>query len=330
MGKFSDKFLPASEGMKTEGQRSTAKSTFPVMKTGELSSQRDAAIERAESAEAEMKRLKAELEVAKEQGRALEVSLDDLVEVPGRRRILPSEAYAELRENVRQHELITPITVRVLKGGKFEIISGHNRVTAYRELGRDKIKAWPADAGEDKIDELAFYANLLHPDLSAYEKYQGLKKISAQNPELSHESLADRVGLSRTLVTELLSFDSIPKKALAELEKRPSALGSKALIQLAAMAREGKVDAVIEAIRAAVQEGKTAQEVLQAATAGTRRLPLPRAEPIKIKAGRKNYCTMTAARNVVRIQFESEEDRVEIEKEIRDFLEMLATRRKPH
>jgi ParB family chromosome partitioning protein len=330
MGRFSDKFLPASEGLKTEGQRSASKSSFPVMKTGELSSQRDAAMERAESAEAELRHLTAELEEAKKQGRALEVALDDLVEVPGRRRTLSAEAYAELRENVRQHELITPITVRVLEGGKFEIISGHNRVTAYRELGRDKIKAWPADAGEDKIDELAFYANLLHPDLSAYEKYQGLKKISAQNPELSHEALADRVGLSRTLVTELLSFDNIPKEALAELEKRPGALGSKALIQLAAMAREGKVGAVVEAIRAAVLEGKTAQEVLQAATGGTKRLSLPRAEPIKIRAGRKNYCTMTAARNVVRIQFESEEERVEIEKEIRDFLESIAIRKKSH
>lgn len=217
MEKFSDKFVPASEGMKTEGQRSTQKSLFPVMKTGELSSQRDAAMERAESAESELTRVKGELEKAKKEGGALEVELDDLVEVAGRRRTLSAEAYAELRDNVRQHELITPITVRVLAGGKFEIISGHNRVAAYRELGRGRIKAWPADTDADKIDELAFYANLLHPDLSAFEKYQGLKKIIAQNIGLSHEALADCVGLSRTLVTELLSFDSIPKQALAVL-----------------------------------------------------------------------------------------------------------------
>jgi ParB family chromosome partitioning protein len=322
-----DKFGASSQSMKLDGTHATKRTVIPGIQTGELSEQRDAAIDRAELAEAEVKKLQSKLEEAKEQGSAMQIPLDQLVEAPGRRRNLSPDAFAELKANLKQHALVTPITVRPLPNGKYEIVSGHNRTAAYRELGKDAIAAWPAQTDDSQVEELAFYANLLQPDLSAFEKYRGLKKIQEQNPDLNHEGLADRIGMSRTLVTELLSFDSLPPQALTALDSRPGALGSKVLIQLAALAKEGRIDSVVTAIQAAVTQGKGAAEVLQIA-AGERRPQPEKIEPIRIKAGRKNYCSMSSAKNVVRIQFQNESDRIEIESEIQALLENIAARKK--
>ena len=87
---------------------------------------------RINSAQARIKELEAQLE----DKAALEVSLDSLIEVSGRRRKLTPEQFQELKNNLAQHALATPILVRTLPGDRFEIVAGHNRVAAYRELGR--------------------------------------------------------------------------------------------------------------------------------------------------------------------------------------------------
>lgn len=94
------------------------------------------------------------------------------------------------------------------------------------------------------------------------------------------------------------------------------------------MAKDGRGEIVSEAIRSAVEDGKTAQEVLRGAMAGPERIAATKVAPIRIKSGRKNYCSMKVAKNVVRIQFESEEDRAEIEAEIQALLEQIAARKK--
>jgi ParB family chromosome partitioning protein len=275
--------------------------------------------------------LEAELKKAKEEGGALEIRLDELVEVEGRRRQLSPEAFVELKENLRQHDLITPITVRVLEDGRYEVVSGHNRVAVYRELGRPTIKAWLADSDADKTEELAFYANLLHPDLTAFEKYIGLKKVRSSNPTLTTLSdLAQRTGLSKSLVGELFSFDELPEEALALLSQKPGALGSKAISQLVSFIKEGKTDQVLFAIRKAVEEDLEQQEVLRLANTkpSVEKQASPRPQARTIRSGRKTYCNIIGTRKTIRLEFQSEEDRIEAEAMLEDLLKTQAERRK--
>lgn len=275
--------------------------------------------------------LEEELKKAKDEGGALEIALDDLIEVEGRRRQLSPEAFSELKENLRQHDLITPITVRVLENGKYEIVSGHNRVAVYRELGRPTIKAWLAESDADKMEELAFYANLLHPDLTAYEKYIGLKKVRNSNPGLmTLADLALRTGLSKSLVSELLSFDDLPQEVLAELSKKPGALGSKAISQLASLTRDGKGEMVLAAVRKAVEENIEQQEVIRIASSKpkTEKPTSDKPQPKIIRSGRKTYCNMVGTRKTLRLDFQSEEDRAEVETLVEELLKAQAERRK--
>lgn len=101
---------------------------------------------RINTAQARIKELEAQLE----ERAALEVPLDALVEVHGRRRKLTSEQFQELKSNLAQHALATPILVRALAGDRYEIVAGHNRVAAYRELGRSTIRANVASIEEGR------------------------------------------------------------------------------------------------------------------------------------------------------------------------------------
>ena len=51
------------------------------------------------------------------------------------------ETLYELVESIKEHGIINPVTVRETKNGKYEILSGRNRVRAAKKLG---IRSVPA------------------------------------------------------------------------------------------------------------------------------------------------------------------------------------------
>lgn len=254
--------------------------------------------------------------------------LDSLVEVPGRRRKLTDEEFAELRDNLAQHPMITPITVRDSGDGRFEIVSGHNRAAAYRVLGRTEIGAWIADAPADSSEELAFYANLLHPSLPDFEKYLGLKKIIATaDDEMTAADLAARTGMSRQLVAQLLQFEDLPPEALSLLEKRPERLGSRIASKLAALATGGQSKKVIEAVRLLVTESEMDQKDALA-WASAVDAPVQKKQAVRIRYGNKTYCTVQSSGKAIRLTFESDDDRAEMETVVSDLLKKQAAKRK--
>ena len=58
--------------------------------------------------------------------------------------------------------------------------------------------------------ELALIENLQRKDLSAFEEADGLKTL-AENFGYTHEQMADRIGKSRTSITEVLSLAAMPE-----------------------------------------------------------------------------------------------------------------------
>lgn len=182
-----------------------------------------------------------------------QIALKDLHEVPGRRRKLTEEAFTELRENLRNNELVTPITVRRREEGGFEIVSGHNRVAAYRELGRTDIPAFVRDTDAEQANLNAFYANLLQPTLSDFEKYLGFKRRQIATG-MTQKALAAEAGLPEQTVSSIYSFDRLPDEAKELLAEQPHRLGGNAATKLAQAASLGKSSQVVEAVRKLVAD----------------------------------------------------------------------------
>nr|WP_234480817.1 ParB N-terminal domain-containing protein [Paraburkholderia aspalathi] len=258
-------------------------------------------------------------------GTATEVSLDELHEVPGRRRKLTAEQYAELKENLRRNPLVQAVTVRKRADG-YEIVSGHNRVAIYRELGRDRIPTVFLQGADDYVTEAsALYANLFQPDLTDFEKYLGFKKLLEQTGKTQKE-LASDSGADEKSVSRWMSFGDLPEGALKIIEASPSCIGGTAAMALAAIAREGKMDAVVSAVKA-IAEGTATQEAgVRMAKESKTATPKPvRPTPVTIRQGKSVYCKVIGAKQTLRIDFQSEDARIAAEQAIHAVLADFAT-----
>jgi ParB family chromosome partitioning protein len=275
--------------------------------------------------EREIEELQAKLEDAEKRAPHAELLLSELHEVEGRRRRLTAQQYAELRENLRNNRLVQAITVRNRAQGGYEIVSGHNRVAIYRELGRDRILAIVLDDADDFITEAsALYANLFQSDLSDYEKYLGFKRLLGLTGKTQKETAADS-GATEQSISRWLTFGNLPQGALDLIEKAPDKIGGTAAMALAALAKEGKEEAVIEAVRAIV-EGRVSQEAgVRLAKAGKSVVVTsPRPEPVAIRSGKTVYCKMLGMKQTLRLDFRSEAERKEVEAAIKDVLDRFA------
>ncbi|WP_244817815.1 ParB/RepB/Spo0J family partition protein [Caballeronia sp. Lep1P3] len=251
---------------------------------------------RINTAQARIKELEAQLE----ERAALEVPLDALVEVHGRRRKLTSEQFQELKSNLAQHALATPILVRALAGDRYEIVAGHNRVAAYRELGRSTIRANVASIEEGEIEFAAFFSNLLSPSLTDFEKYWNFKRLQELSG-LSRTEISESAGLSKSHVSRIFSFDALPDAAKEALAQRPERLGSNAAQKLAALAEAGKGEKVVEAVRRLIDDESFTQDKAVAMASEKPKTTAPSATVVR--SGRRKVCEVTARNGVVGVRF---------------------------
>ncbi|SAL80964.1 ParB, partition protein [Caballeronia terrestris] len=256
----------------------------------------------------------------------LKLPLERLHEVPGRRRFMEPAKYSELRENLRHNKLVHPVVVRATADGGYEIVSGHHRVDAYRELGRQTIRCVLEDGTEDQADDGAFFANLMQSDLTDYEKYVGLKRFQSKHPELSQTEVSVRVGISQPHVSALLSYERLPTEVHAILQQQMALVGATAASELAAATDAGRGERVTEAVRR-LSEKKLdqAQAVRFAKDTDKPKTAKPAATTFKVKDGKSTWCDVRRARNVMRLEFQSEAIAESVQEAIRRHLEALAT-----
>lgn len=282
------------------------------------------AAQRMDAAEQKVEELEAKLRAAEAQMTSFELPLNQLREVPGRRRQLSDDEFAELRKNLKQNELVTPIVVRRLAKGGYEVVSGNNRVAVYRELERATIPAVVRETEAEQADLHAFYANLLQPNLPDYEKYLGFRMIQRQRPGLSHEQIADMAGVSRSQITKLMAFAGLPEAAHDRLRVHVHALGANAAQELAQLARQGREEQVMEAIVKLIAGEVDQAQAVKFASPPVERPRSSKSDPTMIKVGKAIYCAMRRADKVLRLEFKSAEEAQAIESAIAEVLRSRA------
>ena len=108
----------------------------------------------------------------------------------------------ELKESVKENGLLEPIIVRSFSAGTYEIISGHRRVEACKELGIQTVPAIVRDMSKDEAIIAMVDSNLQREHLLPSEKAFAYKmKLEA----MKHQGKAT----SRQLVGKLESADKI-------------------------------------------------------------------------------------------------------------------------
>jgi ParB/RepB/Spo0J family partition protein len=109
----------------------------------------------------------------------IEIEIDRIVPSPfPLRKYFDDEEDRELAASIEREGTITPITVRRIGKGKYEVIAGHRRLRAYRDFTAFKtIHAVIVEADDLEARRIAFAENDQRKSLSAIETIEGIVGI---------------------------------------------------------------------------------------------------------------------------------------------------------
>lgn len=138
-----------------------------------------------------------------------EIQLGDITPNPNQPRVhFDEESLAELTASIQQLGVLQPILVRP-SGTGFELIAGERRWRAAGRAGLALIPAVVRDTDDLASIEQALVENLHRQDLTALEEAAAYQQL-IEDFELTHERLADRVGKSRSAITNTLRLLGLP------------------------------------------------------------------------------------------------------------------------
>jgi ParB family chromosome partitioning protein len=157
----------------------------------------------------------------------------------------------ELVASVREKGVIEPILVRPM-GGRFQIIAGERRYRAAMEAGLAEIPCIVREADDAEVMELALIENLQRRDLSAFEEADGLRAL-AETYKYTHESMAEKLGKSRSSITEMLSLTAMPEE-VRQICRLADIHSKSLLLQIVRQGEARKMVALIERLQ---KEGST-------------------------------------------------------------------------
>ncbi len=257
-------------------------------------------------------------------GQVVDLPLSDIYKVPGRQRVLSPQERAELKANLANNPLGNPIVVLPRNERGHELFAGHNRLDLYGELGRLTIPAIIRDFDAEKANVLAFYVNLLAPDLPDYAKYVGLKSRQEETG-FNQAQLSDESGLVPQSVSLLFNFERLPAAARQILDVSPHILGATAAKKLADAADKGKADRVVEALEllaASTKEDRFTEENAVRYANGSQKpaKQTATANESTVRKGAKNFCKITPRANQVTFKFADEETSLVWAKKFEEFL----------
>lgn len=150
----------------------------------------------------------------------IQVSIDDIKPNPRQPRgRFPEEPLDELADSIRQHGVIQPVILSPSREpGIYLLVAGERRWKAASIAGLATIPAIIREVTEQQKLLWALVENIQRTDLNALDSAEAYRQLS-EDFGLTHEEIAERVGKSRTTVSNTLRLLSLPLVAKAALSK---------------------------------------------------------------------------------------------------------------
>ena len=126
------------------------------------------------------------------------------------RKTFNEDALNELAESIKNYGVFQPIIVKKsIKG--YDLIAGERRLRASKLAGRETIPAIIKDFSDDQMREIALLENLQRENLTPIELAWAYKGI-IESLHIRQEDLADKIGKSRSHVTNTLGLLRLPEE----------------------------------------------------------------------------------------------------------------------
>ena len=125
------------------------------------------------------------------------------------RKEFDKEALEELAQSIRQQGVITPVTVRKMPDDTYQLIAGERRFRASQLAGLKDIPAYVRVATDNQMMEMALVENIQRENLNAIEVALAYKAL-IEECRLTHDQLSEKVGKSRSTITNYLRLLNLP------------------------------------------------------------------------------------------------------------------------
>ncbi|MDR1539848.1 MAG: nucleoid occlusion protein [Clostridiales bacterium] len=116
----------------------------------------------------------------------------------------------ELAASILEYGVMQPISVRLINGRSYELVSGERRLRASRMAGLATIPAIIVNISDKDSAVLAIIENLQRQNLSFMEEAEGFQNLILDH-SFTQEQLAKRIGKSQSSIANKLRLLKLPK-----------------------------------------------------------------------------------------------------------------------
>lgn len=169
------------------------------------------------------------------------------------------EKLQELAASIKEFGVVQPVVVRK-KGRSYELVAGERRLRAAGLAGLTKVPAIVKDYDDAKMMEIALIENIQRHDLNPIEEAQGLRRLM-QEFKLTQEQTAEKVGRSRSAVTNILRLLNLPEQVQQQIINGVLTMGQAK--QLLGLPKPEQMCEVAEAIIANGWSSRMTEEVVR-------------------------------------------------------------------
>jgi len=148
------------------------------------------------------------------------------------RSLFNEEALQELANSIHEIGIIQPITLRQISDNRSQISAGERRWRASKIAGLKTIPAYIRTINDENVMEMALVENIQREDLNPVEIALAYEHL-LENTGMTQEKVSERVGKSRTAVTNYLRLLKLPAQVQMSLQKKEVDMGhARALLAL--------------------------------------------------------------------------------------------------
>ncbi len=139
------------------------------------------------------------------------------------RRFFDEDRIAELAESIRHQGILQPLVVRRVEHG-YELIIGERRFRAAQRAGLDRVPVVVKEVTDAESLEMALVENIQREELTPIEEALAYRQLMEEF-HLTQEEVANRVGKSRPVVTNLLRVLNLPDEIKEEVDRGNISVG---------------------------------------------------------------------------------------------------------
>jgi len=163
-----------------------------------------------------------------------EVAVADIEANPKQPRVhFEPEHLQELAASISALGIVQPLTVRRLRPGKYQIISGERRFRAAQLAGLEVVPVYVRLANDQEMLEMALVENIQRRDLDAMEVALSYARLM-EECDMTQQQVSDRVGKERSTVANYIGLLKLSPLVQAGLRDREISMGhARALVGVA-------------------------------------------------------------------------------------------------